>query len=174
MVRAGIFIGVDQAGDLQKLSDAATGAKRMHEWALEQGLPDKTHAKLLTDAGGKKVRPDDITDAVYELCNGAGVDQLLVYFAGHGINLQRGDRWLLSEAPVKPYAAVNVMGSVELARTCGIPHVVVSLMRVASPRKAFRTRTSRGSKSFRTRAAERRPGRSTSSSPATSDEPRRK
>jgi hypothetical protein len=125
MVRAGIFIGVDQAGDLQKLSDAATGAKRMHEWALEQGLPDKTHAKLLTDAGGKKVRPDDITDAVYELCNGAGVDQLLVYFAGHGINLQRGDRWLLSEAPVKPYAAVNVMGSVELARTCGIPHVVV-------------------------------------------------
>jgi len=47
MVRAGIFIGVDQAGDLQKLSDAATGAKRMHEWALQQGLADKTHAPTL-------------------------------------------------------------------------------------------------------------------------------
>jgi hypothetical protein len=125
MVRAGIFIGVDKSGDLQKLNDATAGAKRMHEWALEQGMADKTYAKLLTDAEGKKVRPDDITDAVHEICNGPGVDQLVVYFAGHGINLQRGDRWLLSEAPVKPYAAVNVMGSVELARTCGIPHVVI-------------------------------------------------
>ena len=41
MVRAGIFIGVDQAGDLQKLSDAATGAKRMHEWALEKACPTR-------------------------------------------------------------------------------------------------------------------------------------
>ena len=30
MVRAGIFIGADPAGDLQKLSDAATDAKRMY------------------------------------------------------------------------------------------------------------------------------------------------
>ena len=125
MVRAGIFIGVDKSGDLQKLNDAAAGAKRMHEWALEQGMPDKTHAKLITDAGGQKVQPDQIVDAVHEVCGGAGVDQLIVYFAGHGINLQHGDRWLLTEVPAKPYAAVNVMGSVELARTCGIPHVVV-------------------------------------------------
>ena len=47
MVRARIFIGVDQAGDRQKLSDAATGAKKMHEWALGQGLADKTHAPTL-------------------------------------------------------------------------------------------------------------------------------
>jgi|SRR5438093_2459958 len=40
MVRAGVFIGVDKSGDLQKLNDAAAGAKRMHEWALEQGMPD--------------------------------------------------------------------------------------------------------------------------------------
>lgn len=124
MVRAGIFIGVDKSGDLQQLNDAAAGAKRMYEWALEQGMPDRTHAKLITDAGGR-VQPDQIADAVHDICNGAGVEQLIVYFAGHGINLLHGDRWLLSEAPAKPYAAVNVMGSVELARTCGIPHVVM-------------------------------------------------
>src|SRR5258708_3927442 len=120
MVRAGVFIGVDRSGDLQKLNDAAAGAKVMYEWALQQGLPDKTHAKLITDAGGRKVEPDQITDAIHEICGGAGVDQLIVYFAGHGINVH-GDRWLLSDAPQKPYAAVNVIGSVELARLCGIP-----------------------------------------------------
>jgi hypothetical protein len=125
MVRAGIFIGVDKSGDLQKLNDAAAGAKRMHEWALEQGMADRTHAKLITDAGGQKVQPDQITDAVHKVCSGAGVDQLIVYFAGHGINLQHSDRWLLTEVPARPYAAVNVLGSVELARTCGIPHVVM-------------------------------------------------
>jgi Caspase domain len=125
MVRAGIFIGVDKCGDLRKLNDAAAGAKRMHEWALEQGMHDKTHAKLITDADGQKVQPDQIFDAVYEICGGAGVDQLIVYFAGHGINLQYSDRWLLTEAPVKPYAAVDAKASVERARMCGIPHVVM-------------------------------------------------
>lgn len=125
MVRAGIFIGVDKTGDLQQLNDAAAGAKRMHEWALAQGIADKTHARLITDEGGRKVESFAIAAAVQEICAGAGVDQLIVYFAGHGINLQRGDRWLLSDAPAQTYAAVNVKGSVELAQMCGIPHVVV-------------------------------------------------
>jgi hypothetical protein len=123
MVRAGVFIGVDRSGDLQQLQDAAAGAKAMYEWALAQGMPDKTHAKLITDSGGRKVQPDQIAEAIQEICQGAGVDQLIVYFAGHGINI-RGDRWLLTDAPTKTYAAVNVLGSVELARMCGIPHVV--------------------------------------------------
>jgi hypothetical protein len=125
MTRAGVFIGVDRAGDLPQLGDAAAGARRMYEWALYQGLPDRTHARLITDDGGRKVEPTEISDAVESICNGAGVDQLVLYFAGHGVNLQRGDRWLLSDAPARSYAAVNVKGSVELARMCGIPHVVV-------------------------------------------------
>lgn len=125
MTRAGIFIGVDKAGDLPQLGDAAAGARRMYEWALQQGVPDRTHARLITDSGGRKVEPTEISNAVESICNGAGVDQLVLYFAGHGVNLQRGDRWLLSDAPARSYAAVNVKGSVELARMCGIPHVVV-------------------------------------------------
>jgi len=98
VIRAGIFIGVDKTGGLQKLNDAASGARRMYEWALAQGMVDKTNAKLITDAGGTKVDPDQIYDAIKEIIvDGAGVDQLLLYFAGLGarpsvlLRIARGD-----------------------------------------------------------------------------------
>lgn len=125
MARAGVFIGVDQTGNLQRLNDAAAGARRMYEWALAQGMPDGTHAKLITDADGKTVHPDHIYDAIKEIIDGPGVDQLVLYFAGHGVNISRNEHWLLTDAPVKASAAVNVSGSVELARYCGINHVVI-------------------------------------------------
>jgi Caspase domain len=124
MIRAGVFIGVDKAGDLQLLHDAAAGARRMYEWACAQGMPDQSHAKLITDAGGRKVDPDLIYDAIKTIVDGPGVDQLIVYFAGHGVNINRHEHWLLTDAPIKPYAAVDVSSSVELARYCGIQHVV--------------------------------------------------
>src|SRR5882724_2050704 len=124
MIRAGVFIGVDRTGDLQVLKDAAAGARRMHDWALTQGMVDKSYAKLITDAGGKKVGPDSIYDAIKEIIDGPGADQLIVYFAGHGVNINRSEHWLLSDAPVRTSAAVNVSGSVELARYCGIKHIV--------------------------------------------------
>src|SRR5689334_2076972 len=113
MIRAGVFIGVDKTGGLQKLNDAAAGARRMYEWALAQGMTDQSHAKLITDAGGVKVDPDLIYDAIKEIIDGAGADQLIVYYAGHGVNINRSEQWLLTEAPVKASAAVNVSGSVE-------------------------------------------------------------
>lgn len=123
MARAGIFIGVDRTGQLDELRDAAAGARRMHDWALRQGMPDGTHAKLLTDEGGRKVTPDQIFDAIQQILDGPGVDQLIVYFAGHGINKNRSEHWLLSDAPTRAHAAVNVAGSVDQARYAGIPYV---------------------------------------------------
>jgi hypothetical protein len=123
MIRAGVFIGVDRTGTLQELHDAAAGAKRMHEWALRQGM-DPNMAKLLTDAGGARVGPDQIFDTIRRLVEGPGVDQLIVYFAGHGVNINRNEFWLLSDAPVNPNAAVNVSGSVDLARYSGLGEVV--------------------------------------------------
>lgn len=125
MVRSGVFVGVNKTGNLQKLNDAAAGAQRMHAWALSQKIPDKTHAKLITDDGGNKVTPDLIFDAINEIAQGSGVDQLILYFAGHGVNINRSEHWLLTDAPINPNAAINVSGSVELARYCGIGHVVV-------------------------------------------------
>jgi hypothetical protein len=124
MVRAGVFIGVDQTGNLQKLKDAATGAKRMHDWAISQGMVDPTYARLITDQGGKPVDPDRIYKAIEEIINGPGVEQLIVYFAGHGVNINRGEQWLLTEAPVRTNAAVNLKGTVDLAQYSGIKHVV--------------------------------------------------
>lgn len=124
MSRAGVFIGVDQTGGLQKLNDAAAGARRMHAWAVAQGMPDKTHAKLITDESGK-VSASQIFTAIQDIIDGPGVDQLVLYFAGHGVNINFGEMWLLSDAPRNPNEAVNLRGSVELARYCGINHVVV-------------------------------------------------
>jgi hypothetical protein len=41
------------------------------------------------------------------------------------VNINRQEQWLLSDAPVRASAAVNVAGSVYLAQRCGIGHVVV-------------------------------------------------
>lgn len=123
MGRGGVFIGVDQTGGLQRLNDAAKGAQRMHAWAVQQGMADGTQAKLITDAVGK-VTPDQIFDAIDAITGGAGVDQLIVYFAGHGVNLSRSEHWLLSDAPDRPNAAVDVTETVEFARFGDVQHVV--------------------------------------------------
>jgi hypothetical protein len=52
------------------------------------------------------------------------IDQLFIYFAGHGVNLRFSEYWLLSEAPEDPNEAVNLRSSIELARYSGIRHVV--------------------------------------------------
>ena len=52
------------------------------------------------------------------------VEQLIIYFAGHGVNLSLSEYWLLSGSPEDSNAAVNVAGSMQLARYGGIPNVV--------------------------------------------------
>ena len=123
MGRGGVFIGVDQTGGLQRLNDAAKGAQRMHAWAVQQGMADGTQAKLITDANGK-VTSDQICDAIDAVTGGAGVDQLIVYFAGHGVNISRSEKWLLSDAPERSSAAVDVTETVEFARFGDVQHVV--------------------------------------------------
>jgi hypothetical protein len=55
-VRAGIFIGVDKCGDLQRLNDTAAGATRMHQSAasenLLRNLPEKGAQKVLLASFG--------------------------------------------------------------------------------------------------------------------------
>lgn len=122
MKRAAILIGVNKTGKLPQLHDAVSGARRMEAWALQQGMA-RDAVKLFTDdTGPLEVR--DIKKAIRSLVDSASIGQLIVYFAGHGVNLHRGEYWLLSDAPVDTQEAVNVEGSVALARRAGIPHVV--------------------------------------------------
>lgn len=120
MKRAAILIGVDKTGKLPKLKDAARGARRMEAWCTQQGIA----TIVITDESGR-VSLDQIKQAIFPLVEAGNIGQLLVYFAGHGVSLQRQEYWLLTDAPTDTQAAVNVANSAALAATCGIGHVVL-------------------------------------------------
>jgi hypothetical protein len=101
MKRAGVFIGVNKTGNLQQLHDAAAGARRMWQWAVSQGMDSNKYAKLIVDDEIDCITPDHIYDAIKKLLDGPRIDQLIIYFAGHGVNIARNEHWLLTEAPKK-------------------------------------------------------------------------
>ncbi len=123
MVRAAVLIGVSQTGNLQTLKAVHEGVRAMEKWALGQRM-DRELVKVLSDEDGP-VEVGRVKKAVKEIVDLTTVHQLIVYFSGHGVNISRGEYWLLSGAPEDSNAAVNVAGSIELARTCGIRHVVL-------------------------------------------------
>ena len=122
MVRAVVLIGVSQAGNLETLQAVHDGVRAMRKWAAGQGI-DPALIKLITDEEGP-VEVSTIKKTIRGLVDLTTVEQLVVYFAGHGVNLSLTEYWLLSGAPEDSNAAVNLAGSIELARFCGIPHVV--------------------------------------------------
>lgn len=120
MKRAAVLIGVRQTGGLTRLPDATRAANRMAHWARNQGFAT---VKVLTDER-RPLKIQRVQEAITEIVDIGATEQLLVYFAGHGVNNGMNEIWLLSGAPENTAAAVNVGGSVALARRCGIPHVV--------------------------------------------------
>jgi hypothetical protein len=122
MERAAVFIGVKKTGGLPELQAVTSGVQQMANWARSQGIPGN-RIKVLTDEAGE-VRAYQISDAIEELVSLTTVEQLIVYFSGHGVN-KGGEYWLLSRAPGDANEAVNVEGSVQLARHCGIGHIVL-------------------------------------------------
>lgn len=127
MNRAAVLIGVNKVKgrnqSLPMLNDAVRGAQAMRDWALDQGF-DQALVKCFVDDNGP-VRIAQIQDAVGELLDPmAGVGQLLIYFAGHGINLCGTERWLLSKALDNAAEAVDLETSALHARQGSVPHVV--------------------------------------------------
>ena len=154
MTRAGIFIGVDKTGGLPGLKDAARGAKRVaDEWAKAQSISKR---KVLTDEK-KPVTAEMIKDAVKAILQPGNVEQLFIYFAGHGVNIHRREFWLLSDAENDPQEAVNVTGSEDLARYCGIPHIVFISDACRTAATTLRAQSISGSEMFPIREATRKP-----------------
>ncbi len=123
MNRAAVLIGVNRVKGLPALNDAVRGTQRMHDWVLAQGFAPGRVA-LITDEAGP-VTAAAIQDAVERLLDPmAGVEQLLIYFAGHGLNINYGEFWLLSRGLERPTEAVDVARSAVLARYSSVPHVV--------------------------------------------------
>lgn len=122
MNRCAVVIGVNKTGDLPVLQAAVSGAKEFADWATNQGI----EVTLLTDDNGSGVSLSDVKKAIRAFVQKRTFSQLIVFFSGHGI-LRAPDYelWLLSGAPDDADDAVNVPGSIWLARNAGIPHVVV-------------------------------------------------
>lgn len=127
MERAAILIGVSHptsggSGKLRRLKAVDDGIAKMTAWATSQRITGD-RLVTLTDAANP-VDVATIRRAVKQFVDRGTIGQLIVYFAGHGVNIRRGEYWLLSNAPEDSNAAVNLDGSVMLARSCTIPHVV--------------------------------------------------
>lgn len=123
MNRAVLLIGVSQAGGLGKLKAVESSIDKMAAWAKSQGIPDDQIIRR-TDAGGLKVTVADLFNDIKALADRDTIEQLIVYFSGHGVVNNRQEYWLLSDAPVNAAAAVNIEGNVSLARAGAFEHVV--------------------------------------------------
>lgn len=131
--RAVISIGVNNAVSMTPLKAAVDGAYDFFLWAKGQ----ECDAALLVDeqwdikgnpTNTKNVTPvfaAHIFQAVKKYVEAGRYEQLIIYFAGHGIlTAPSVEYWLLSGAPENPNEAVNLFRSIEDARNCGIPHVI--------------------------------------------------
>lgn len=118
--KAAVVIGVDQTGNLAKLTSAAAGAEAVAVWLREEGFD----VECLTDKASA-VEAGDIKKAIKKFVTlPPRYNQLVVYFSGHGYWHARTDLWLLSGAPADTDEAINLDGAMDLARYSGIPNVV--------------------------------------------------
>lgn len=118
--RAAVLIGVSRTGGLPPLRAVTPGIDQMTAWTTAQGFSTIT---TITDAE-RPVTVGQIQQAIGAVLYPGTLDQLVVYFAGHGVNIGRAEYWLLSGAPRWASEAVNVDASERLAQYCGVGHVV--------------------------------------------------
>ena len=118
--RAAVVIGVDKAGDLPKLRAAASGARQVEALLRKEGYDV---VALVDDTDPVSV--DAIFNAVRGFTSKGTYDQLVIFFAGHGVASEYVEYWLLSEAIRNPNQAVSLRESTQLARLySGIPNVI--------------------------------------------------
>ncbi|MEU1972677.1 hypothetical protein ABZ477_13530 [Microbacterium sp. NPDC019599] len=123
MERAIVLIGVKQTGGgLPTLQAVDAGIRAMEDWAKWQEIPDRRIAKLSDESGGP-IKADVVLDTITAFCDGS-LDQLLVYFAGHGTVRGSDEVWLLSGAPDKAHEAIDLNESIDFARYCNVGNVV--------------------------------------------------
>jgi len=140
VTRGAVVIGVDRAGDLKPLRAARTGAESVAAWLQAEGFT----VKPFTD---KKcpVTFDPIYKAVNEFVEAGTLEQLVIYFAGHGfISGTLSELWMLSDSPRNPNAAVSLMESWKYAEQCGIPNVVFISDACRSPANTLELQRMRG------------------------------
>lgn len=124
MKRAFVLVGVGRTGRLPTLPAVTGGLQAMRDWIQDQGVPEEL-VTTLDDSDGSPVEVGQVFQAITAYADSRTVEQLVVYFCGHGVVNDGSELWLLSGAPEDPSAAVNVAKSIRLAERGVIPHVVL-------------------------------------------------
>ncbi|MEU0932903.1 caspase family protein [Embleya sp. NPDC005971] len=129
MAKAAVIIGVGKYRELTHLEGALNSAREMVQWFEGEGY--EVHRFIdqpLPDAPVESIRAEALRECIQSLTMRGDVEQLVIYFAGHGVvmNPQRGsDLWLLSNCVDNPNEAVEVDYYQGWAQYCGIRHVVL-------------------------------------------------
>lgn len=123
-VRAAIVIGIDQARDLPPLRAAVSGAEEVSSFLEQENFEVFKFTDLDETGRYRDVRAYQIADQIEELVNRGTLDQLVIYFAGHGTLSGASEYWLLSKASSQTSEAISTLETAHFARLAGIPNVV--------------------------------------------------
>ncbi|TKR22297.1 caspase family protein, partial [Cellulomonas hominis] len=125
VARALVLVGVARTGGRFPQLPAVPGAvAAVRAWAAEQRVPDDL-VLAFTDDDGTPVTSGAVLAGVRGLVDRGDVDQLVVYFSGHGINTGNAEFWLLTGAPEDGSQAVNVSLTSWFAERLPVKHVVL-------------------------------------------------
>ncbi len=125
VARALVMVGVARTGGRFPELPAVPGAvAAVRAWAAEQRVPDDL-VLTFTDDDGTPVTSAAVLAGVRGLVDRGDVDQLVVYFSGHGINTGNAEFWLLTGAPEDGSQAVNVSLTSWFAERLPVRHVVL-------------------------------------------------
>lgn len=120
--RAAVLIGIENIPGMTPLPGAVRGARDMAAWATKQGWDS---VQVFTDAAGQFVSHQTVFRHIDSLLRQRSLQQLLLYFAGHGqCWAVDADFWILSGTRV-PGDVVDVADTVALARQSGVPHITI-------------------------------------------------
>jgi len=115
-----ISIGINKANGLTPLGAAVSGAKDFVQWGESQGYS----TSLFTDEI-KNVSQSEIFDEINKIIEAKNCEKIIIFFSGHGILKSPSQEiWLLSNAKTNPNESINLTGSIDNARTSGIPYIV--------------------------------------------------
>jgi hypothetical protein len=120
--RAVVLIGVQHGNNLPELQAVWEGVAGMEEWALSQGVERDLVVKITDE--DEEVFPRRIKQPIRDLVDRNDLEQMIVYFSGHGVIKGFNEFWMLTDGLTDTNGSVNVTLSVELARRSSIPHVV--------------------------------------------------
>jgi hypothetical protein len=117
--RAAVVIGVNKTGNLPILRAAVSGATSVTEWLHAEGF----EVNLIVDDRGP-VTADAVKRVITELVNRGTLQQLIVYFSGHGMAFGNSEFWLLTGAPDDVNEAISAVECIDAASRSGIPNVI--------------------------------------------------